>query len=73
MPFYDITGGATHYHADYVTPAWSKTKTKTVEIQDHIFFMNIRRTKKQMTVDDLLENIFDKSDLDEIKKESERV
>ena len=38
MPFYDITGGATHYHADYVTPAWSKTKTKTVEIQDHIFY-----------------------------------
>ena len=38
MPFYDITGGATHYHADYVTPAWSKTKTKTVEIGDHIFY-----------------------------------
>ena len=38
MPFYDITGGATHYHADYVTPAWAKTKTKTIEIQDHIFY-----------------------------------
>ena len=38
MPFYDITDGATHYHADYVTPAWAKTKTKTVEIQDHIFY-----------------------------------
>ena len=38
MPFYDIKGGATHYHADYVTPAWSKTKTKTVEIGDHIFY-----------------------------------
>ena len=36
--------------------------------------MNIRRTKKQMTVDDLLENStsIDKSDLDEIKKELER-
>ena len=36
--------------------------------------MNMRRTKKQMTVDDLLENStsIDKSDLDEIKKELER-
>ena len=38
LPFIDITGGATHYHADYVSPAWAKTKTKTVEIQDHIFY-----------------------------------
>lgn len=38
MPFYDITDGATHYHADYVTPAWAKTKTMTVEIGDHIFY-----------------------------------
>ena len=37
ISFLDITGGATHYHADYVSPAWAKTKTKTVEIQDHIF------------------------------------
>jgi spore germination cell wall hydrolase CwlJ-like protein len=38
LPFYDITDGATHYHADYVTPAWAKTKTMTVEIGDHIFY-----------------------------------
>ena len=38
LPFIDITGGATHYHADYVSPAWAKTKTRTVEIQDHIFY-----------------------------------
>ena len=38
IPFMDITDGATHYHADYVSPAWAKTKTKTVEIQDHIFY-----------------------------------
>jgi len=38
IPFLDITDGATHYHADYVNPAWAKTKTKTVEIQDHIFY-----------------------------------
>jgi N-acetylmuramoyl-L-alanine amidase len=36
--FLDITDGATHYHADYVNPSWAKTKTKTVEIQDHIFY-----------------------------------
>ena len=38
ISFLDITDGATHYHADYVTPAWAKTKTGTVEIQDHIFY-----------------------------------
>ena len=34
----DFTEGATHYHADYVYPAWRKTKTKTVEVADHIFY-----------------------------------
>jgi len=34
----DITEGATHYHADYVSPDWAKTKTKTIEIEDHIFY-----------------------------------
>ena len=38
LPFIDITDGATHYHADYVTPAWAKTKTRTIEIEDHIFY-----------------------------------
>ena len=38
VPFIDITDGATFYHADYVTPAWAKSKIKTVEIQDHIFY-----------------------------------
>ena len=33
-----ITKGATHYHADYVYPSWRKTKTKTIEIEDHIFY-----------------------------------
>jgi len=36
--FVDITDGALFYHADYVKPSWAKTKTKTVEIQDHIFY-----------------------------------
>ena len=34
----DITDGATHYHADYVSPEWKNTKTKTTEIGDHIFY-----------------------------------
>ena len=34
----DITDGATHYHADYVFPEWRKSKSKTVEIGDHIFY-----------------------------------
>ena len=38
LPFYDITDGATFYHSDYVVPAWAKTKTRTVEIEDHIFY-----------------------------------
>ena len=38
LPFIDITDGALFYHADYVKPDWAKTKTKTVEIQDHIFY-----------------------------------
>ena len=38
IKFIDITDGALFYHADYVTPSWAKTKQKTVEIQDHIFY-----------------------------------
>ena len=36
--FIDITDGALFYHADYVTPGWAKTKQKTVEVEDHIFY-----------------------------------
>ena len=34
----DITSGATHYHAYYVSPAWAKTKKRTTKIEDHIFY-----------------------------------
>ena len=34
----DITNGATHYHADYVFPAWRKQKTKTLVVANHIFY-----------------------------------
>jgi spore germination cell wall hydrolase CwlJ-like protein len=35
---YDTTQGATHYHAYYVKPSWSKHLTRTVRINDHIFY-----------------------------------
>ncbi|NCT40945.1 MAG: cell wall hydrolase [Alphaproteobacteria bacterium] len=34
----DHTGGATHYHADYVAPYWAKGETPTVTIGRHIFY-----------------------------------
>ena len=36
--WWDLTSGATHYHADYVTPAWASSKTKTTVIGNHIFY-----------------------------------
>jgi N-acetylmuramoyl-L-alanine amidase len=33
-----ILEGATHYHAVYVNPSWAKTKTKVVQIGQHIFY-----------------------------------
>ena len=38
LPFIDITDGALFYHADYVNPSWAKTKQRTTEINDHIFY-----------------------------------
>ncbi|MEM4313079.1 MAG: cell wall hydrolase [Thermoplasmata archaeon] len=34
----DNTGGATHYHADYVYPNWAKVFDRTVQIGRHIFY-----------------------------------
>ena len=34
----DITDGALFYHAEYVSPSWSKTKQKTAKIGVHIFY-----------------------------------
>ncbi len=33
-----LVEGATHYHADYVNPKWSKTLTLITKIDDHIFY-----------------------------------
>ena len=34
----DVTGGATHYHATYVDPNWSKTMERVARVDDHIFY-----------------------------------
>ena len=34
----DQTKSATHYHADYVSPYWSKGEKPTVTIGAHIFY-----------------------------------
>lgn len=35
----DITGGATHYHADYVYPNWAQGLDRTATIGGHIFYV----------------------------------
>lgn len=35
---HDVSEGATHYHATYVTPSWAETKEQTVRINNHIFY-----------------------------------
>lgn len=34
----DMTDGATHYHADYVSPYWSTSFDKTTKVGSHIFY-----------------------------------
>ncbi len=33
-----LTGGATHYHADYVSPYWAPSLRRTAVIGDHLFY-----------------------------------
>lgn len=35
---YDVTEGATYYHADYVKPYWIAKLNKTTQIDSHIFY-----------------------------------
>lgn len=34
----DPTGGANHYHADYVNPGWARTMERTATLGRHIFY-----------------------------------
>lgn len=36
----DITRGATHFHAKYVTPSWAKRMDCTIVVGDHKFYRN---------------------------------
>ena len=38
MPTVDITDGALFYHADHIKPGWARTKQRTTEIGDNIFY-----------------------------------
>ena len=43
----DITDGATHYHADYISsPRWADPRRKTAQIDTHIFY---NKAKKDLT------------------------
>ena len=45
----DITDGATHYHADYISsPRWADPHRKTVEIDTHIFYNKARKDLTKM-------------------------
>lgn len=37
----DLTGGATHYHANYVDPAWSDAMTIQAKFGVHIYYSDI--------------------------------
>jgi len=39
----DITNGAIYYHADYVTPKWSKTMKKVATIDRHLFYIPLNK------------------------------
>lgn len=34
----DVTGGADHYHADYVSPDWGGKMPKTTQVGSHLFY-----------------------------------
>ena len=43
-PLRNATGGATHYHANWVKPSWAPTLKKTAQIGNHIFYRGSRES-----------------------------
>jgi len=41
---HNLTNGATHYHTTAVSPAWSRTYTRTARIGVHLFYRHNFRT-----------------------------
>ena len=35
----NLTGGATHYHANWVNPSWAREFPQTAEIGTHLFYL----------------------------------
>ncbi len=42
-----VTSGATHFHATYVSPRWSRQMTRTAAIGAHLFFRNGTRVAQR--------------------------
>lgn len=42
-----ITGGATNFHATYVSPSWSRTLTRTAAIGAHVFYRHPTRVAQR--------------------------
>lgn len=38
-----LTGRATHYHADYVSPGWARTMEQTTQVGAHLFYRRLIR------------------------------
>lgn len=43
----EVTGKATHYHADYVSPYWAPTLNETTTVGKHIFYRWVNRHAPQ--------------------------
>ena len=48
--YYGIVDGATHYHADYVSPRWAHHHTRIVKIDSHIFIDGTNHDSTNMAV-----------------------
>lgn len=44
LPIDGIVKGATHYHADYVNPAWAKEMNISAVVKRHIFYKGKKKT-----------------------------
>lgn len=42
-----VTSGATHFHATYVSPRWSRKMTRTAAVGAHLFFRNGTRVAQR--------------------------
>lgn len=43
-----LTGHATHYHADYVSPRWARTMERTATVGKHLFYRRLLRFSKNV-------------------------